>query len=136
MAASGSFLSSGWYSSSKGDYVYLEFAWSVSATSIENNYKTIYWELRGKRSASGFVNAGGFNVVIDGETVYSKSTDYRIELRNGTVVASGTKTIGHNADGTRSEMCGNGIRCVAKYVYDKGLTHSKNISIISAGKMK
>ena len=42
----------------------------------------------------------------------------------------------YNADGTRSEMCGNGIRCVAKYVYDKGLTHSKNISIISAGKMK
>ena len=27
-----------------------------------------------------------------------------------------------NADGTRSEMCGNGIRCVAKYVYDYGLT--------------
>lgn len=102
MASSGSFLSSGWYSSSKGDYVYLEFAWAVSATSIENNYKTIYWELRGKRAASGFVNAGGFNVVIDGETVYSKSTDYRIELRNGTVVASGTKTISHNADGTRS----------------------------------
>ena len=25
----------------------------------------------------------------------------------------------YNADGTRSEMCGNGIRCVAKYVYDK-----------------
>ena len=42
----------------------------------------------------------------------------------------------YNADGTRSEMCGNGIRCVAKYVYDKGLTKNKNISIISAGKIK
>jgi len=42
----------------------------------------------------------------------------------------------YNADGTRSEMCGNGIRCVAKYVYDKGLIHRKNISIISAGKIK
>lgn len=102
MASSGSFLSSGWYSSSKGDYVYLEFAWSVSATSIENNQKTIYWELRGKRTASGYVNAGGFQVVIDGDTVYSKSTDYRIELSNGTVVASGTKTLTHNTDGTRS----------------------------------
>lgn len=102
MASSGSLLTNGWYSSSKGDYVYLEFAWSVSATSIENNYKTIYWELRGKRSASGFVNAGGFQVVIDGETVYSKSTDYRIELRNGTVVASGSKTLTHKPDGTRS----------------------------------
>ena len=28
----------------------------------------------------------------------------------------------YNADGSRSEMCGNGIRCVAKYVYDNHLT--------------
>lgn len=42
----------------------------------------------------------------------------------------------YNADGTRAEMCGNGIRCVAKYVYDKGLTDQKKISIISAGKIK
>ena len=102
MAASGSFLTSGWYSSSNKDYVYLEFAWEVTGTSIENNTKTIYWELRGKRTASGYINAGGFKVVIDSETVYNKSTDYRIELRNGTVVTSGTKTIKHNDDGTRS----------------------------------
>lgn len=102
MASSGSLLTNGWYSSSKDDYIYLEFAWSVSGTSIENNQKTIYWELRGKRSASGFVSAGGFKVVIDGDTVYSKSTDYRIELRNGTVVASGSKTLTHSPDGTRS----------------------------------
>lgn len=42
----------------------------------------------------------------------------------------------YNADGSRSEMCGNGIRCVAKYVYDKGLTDKTNISIISGGKVK
>ncbi|MDE7269117.1 MAG: diaminopimelate epimerase, partial [Acetatifactor sp.] len=41
-----------------------------------------------------------------------------------------------NADGTRAEMCGNGIRCVAKFVYDKGLTDSEHISIVSAGKVK
>lgn len=41
-----------------------------------------------------------------------------------------------NADGTRAEMCGNGIRCVAKYVFDHNLTNSKNISIVSAGKIK
>ena len=29
-----------------------------------------------------------------------------------------------NADGTRAEMCGNGIRCVAKYVFDKKMTES------------
>lgn len=35
----------------------------------------------------------------------------------------------YNADGSRGEMCGNGIRCVAKYVYDKGLTDQEQISI-------
>ncbi len=42
----------------------------------------------------------------------------------------------YNADGSRSEMCGNGIRCVAKYVYDKGLTDKKKLTIVSAGKKK
>lgn len=42
----------------------------------------------------------------------------------------------YNADGSRSEMCGNGIRCVGKYVYDKGLTDKTQVSVISAGKIK
>lgn len=41
-----------------------------------------------------------------------------------------------NADGSEGKMCGNGIRCVAKYVYDKGLTDKKDITIVSAGKIK
>ena len=101
MALSGSFLTNGYYSSSKGDYIYLEFSWSASQ-SIASNTSTISWSLKGKRTASGYVNAGGFKVVIDGETVYNKSTDYRIELRNGTVVASGTKTVTHDGSGAKS----------------------------------
>ena len=42
----------------------------------------------------------------------------------------------YNADGSHSEMCGNGIRCVAKYVYDNGIVDQTEISIISAGKIK
>ncbi|NLG02591.1 MAG: diaminopimelate epimerase [Clostridia bacterium] len=42
----------------------------------------------------------------------------------------------YNADGSRSEMCGNGIRCVAKFVYDHGFVHDTQISIISMGKIK
>lgn len=42
----------------------------------------------------------------------------------------------YNADGSRAEMCGNGIRCVAKYVYDKGWTDKREISIVSCGKVK
>ena len=36
----------------------------------------------------------------------------------------------YNADGSRGEMCGNGIRCVAKYVYDYGLTDKTTITIL------
>lgn len=42
----------------------------------------------------------------------------------------------YNADGSRSEMCGNGIRCVAKYVYDKKMTTEKEFTIESFGKIK
>ncbi len=34
-----------------------------------------------------------------------------------------------NADGSESEMCGNGIRCVAKYVYDHGLCRKETLRI-------
>ena len=42
----------------------------------------------------------------------------------------------YNADGSRGEMCGNGIRCVAKYVYDYGLTDKTNISVETLGGVK
>lgn len=35
----------------------------------------------------------------------------------------------YNPDGTEAEMCGNGIRCVGKFVYDKGFTDKKVITI-------
>lgn len=42
----------------------------------------------------------------------------------------------YNADGSRSEMCGNGIRCVGKYVYDYGLTDKTRFHVVSAGSIK
>lgn len=42
----------------------------------------------------------------------------------------------YNADGSRSEMCGNGIRCVGKYVYDYGLTDQTHISVETLGGIK
>lgn len=34
-----------------------------------------------------------------------------------------------NSDGTQAQMCGNGIRCVGKFVYDKGLTDKTEVSV-------
>ena len=40
-----------------------------------------------------------------------------------------------NADGSASEMCGNGIRCVAKYVYDHGIQRRDTLKIETAGRV-
>lgn len=42
----------------------------------------------------------------------------------------------YNPDGTRAEMCGNAIRCVAKYVYDNGYTDETDFTIESMGAVK
>lgn len=41
-----------------------------------------------------------------------------------------------NADGSEGKMCGNGSRCVAKFVYDKGLTHKDTITLETLGGIK
>ena len=95
MASSGSFNTSG-YSSR-----YLNFSWSVASQNIANNQTTINWTLKGAGGpTNNYFKAGNFAVVIDGATVYSSAT--RINLYNGTVVASGSYTLTHNADGNRS----------------------------------
>ena len=35
----------------------------------------------------------------------------------------------YNADGSRGAMCGNGIRCLGKFVYDSGLTRKRCLTI-------
>ena len=40
-----------------------------------------------------------------------------------------------NADGSASEMCGNGIRCVAKYLYDRGICRRQTLTIESGGRI-
>ena len=42
----------------------------------------------------------------------------------------------YNADGSEAEMCGNGVRCVAKYVYDHGLTDQTEITVETGAGIK
>ena len=101
MALSGSLQTNAWINSETGSQSWLEFSWTATQNEDENT-STISWVLKGARNVSGYVYAGGYAVVIDGDTVYSKDTNYRMELYNGTLVASGTKTLTHRQDGTRS----------------------------------
>ncbi|MDD6570480.1 MAG: diaminopimelate epimerase [Acidaminococcus sp.] len=41
-----------------------------------------------------------------------------------------------NADASEGKMCGNGARCIAKFVYDKGLTHKDTITLDTLGGLK
>lgn len=95
MANSGSFNTTGYQGR------YLTFSWTLVSQSYENNTSTISWTLKGAGNAqSSWYNAGNFKVVINGATAYSSST--RIKLYNGTTVASGTYTITHGSDGTKT----------------------------------
>ena len=64
-----------------------------------------------------YVSDRHFGIGADGLILIkpSKNADFEMEM--------------YNADGSRGEMCGNGIRCVAKYVYDYGLTDKTKISV-------
>ena len=66
---------------------------------------------------SKFVSNRHFGIGSDGLILISPSAtaDFRMNI--------------YNADGSQAEMCGNGIRCVAKYVYDYGLTDKTEISV-------
>lgn len=66
---------------------------------------------------SKYVSDRHFGIGSDGLILIcsSETADFRMAM--------------YNADGSEGAMCGNGIRCVAKYVYDKGLTDKENISI-------
>ena len=58
-----------------------------------------------------------FGVGSDGLILICKSSraDFKMQM--------------YNKDGSQAQMCGNGIRCVGKYVYDKGLTNKKSITV-------
>ena len=64
-----------------------------------------------------FVSNRHFGIGSDGLILICKSeiADFKMRM--------------FNSDGSEAEMCGNGIRCVGKFVYDKGLTDKTNLTI-------
>ena len=64
-----------------------------------------------------FVSNRNFGVGSDGLILIERSNtaDFKMTM--------------FNSDGSQAEMCGNGIRCVAKFVYDKGLTDKTILQI-------
>ncbi len=105
----------------------ITLSWTLSSQSIEKNTSTIAWTLKGSGSSGGgsWVMSGAFKAVINGNTVYSSDT--RIQLKKDQVIASGSTTIAHNADGTKSFSlsCQAGVYTYAVSVTASG-THTLN----------
>lgn len=77
-----------------------------------------------EEKAAIFLSDRHFGIGGDGIILIKKGTKADFEM------------VMYNPDGSRGAMCGNGIRCVAKYVYDNGLTDKTSISIESMGAVK
>ena len=84
------------------DYVYMD----AINQNIEN-----------REELARFVSDRHFGIGSDGLILIcpSKVADFKMQM--------------FNSDGSEAEMCGNGIRCVGKFVYDKGLTNKTTILI-------
>ena len=95
MATSGSFRTTSYEGRS------LTFSWNRTSSNIANNTSTIAWSVTGSGD-SGYVTCGDIDVVINGTTVYNSAPSDRVDVWLGGVVASGTTTISHNSDGSKS----------------------------------
>ena len=84
------------------DYVYMD---------------AINQKIENRSELARFVSNRNFGIGSDGLILIERSevTDFKMTM--------------FNSDGSQAEMCGNGIRCVAKFVYDKGMTDKTTLKI-------
>lgn len=80
----------------------LILSWTATQN-VSANTSTIKWTLKSFGRESNFwYMAGNFKVVIDGSTAYSSADRIKLYGNGATTVATGSKTITHNNDGSRS----------------------------------
>ena len=106
----------------------LTFSWSRTSTNYTNNTSTISWTLKGSGSASEYVKGGGLYVKINGSVKVNESTDTRYNIYNGTSLKSGTATITHNANGSKTF---NVEVKAGIYEYARNVSLNKNFTLDS-----
>ncbi|WP_294825200.1 diaminopimelate epimerase [uncultured Eubacterium sp.] len=95
-------------------------------------------------AGNDYVYVDGMKYQIPDESAATKKLSDRHFSVGGDgliIIKKGTKAdyemVMYNADGSRGAMCGNGIRCVAKYLFDEGYTNNeKEFTIESMGAIK
>ena len=84
---------------------------------LGNDYLYIYGEIKDPAAISVKLSDRHFGIGSDGIIIISDSdiADFKMRI--------------FNADGSEAKMCGNGIRCVGKYVFERGLTTKQTIAL-------
>lgn len=100
MASSGSFNTSVYWLGDRNRY--LTFNWKVESQSVESNQTVISWEVVTAGSSTDWVRISDVHVVIDGNVVFDVPYTTHYDAPLNSVIASGTHTITHNDDGTRT----------------------------------
>ena len=92
---------------------------------------------------NGYIYVNLFEEKLDNPAEMSiKVSDHHFGIGSDGLITIGPSDIAdfamriYNADGSEAEMCGNGIRCVGKYVYDHGLTDKTSIAVESGAGIK
>ena len=80
--------------------------------------------VEGERQAAIKLSDRHFGIGGDGIILIKKGSKADFEM------------VMYNADGSRSQMCGNGVRCVGKLVYDAGYTKGREFTVESMGAVK
>ena len=97
------------------DYVYIDAL--ASPTSVD--LKSVALPELARRISDRHFGVGGDGLIA---ILPSANADFRMRM--------------FNADGSEAQMCGNGTRCVAKYLYDKGFTDKTTFSLETLGGIK
>lgn len=94
-------------------------------------------------TGNDYVYVNGFEQKIDNPSDLSvKISDRHFSVgADGLIIVAPSdvadvRMIMYNADGSEGKMCGNGIRCVAKYAYDHEITQKKEMTIETASGIK
>ena len=92
---------------------------------------------------NGYIYVNLFEETLDNPAEMSiKVSDHHFGIGSDGLITIGPSEIAdftmhiYNADGSEAEMCGNGVRCVGKYVYDHGLTDKTEVAVETGAGIK
>ena len=92
---------------------------------------------------NGYIYVNLFEETLDNPAEMSiKVSDHHFGIGSDGLITIGPSEIAdftmhiYNADGSEAEMCGNGVRCVGKYVYDHGLTDKTEVMVETGAGIK